>query len=112
MKNRLPNLDSTCSAGDSPRGELAEILENYLASLEQGIAPDQDALLAAHPHLANELRPYLDSLRFLHGATCDMRLSRSSTNDTDGISGEPAESRGRQIGEYRLVREIGRGGMG
>src|SRR5262245_36103859 len=112
MKNRLPNLDSTCSAGDLPRGELAEILENYLASLEQGIAPDQNALLAAHPELADELRPYLDSLRFLHGATCDMRSSRSSANGATGIHSEPTESRGRQIGEYRLTREIGRGGMG
>lgn len=112
MKNQLSKLDTTCSAGDSPRGELAEILENYLASLEQGVAPDQDALLAAHPDLADELRPYLDSLRFLHGATCDMRSDRSSSNRANAVPGEADESRGRQIGEYRLTREIGRGGMG
>src|SRR5262245_24914264 len=106
MNNRVTNLDTTCTAGDSPRTEIAEILENYLAEMEQGVAPDQDALLKAHPEMADELRPYLDSLRFLHGATCDMRLDRSSANDANGISGDVPASRGRQIGEYRLIREI------
>jgi serine/threonine protein kinase/tetratricopeptide (TPR) repeat protein len=105
-------LETTCTADDAPRGEIAHILEDYLAQMEQGTAPNQDEVLAAHAELADELRPYLDSLRFLHGATCDMRANRSSSNGSKGIKGDVAESRGRQIGEYRLVREIGRGGMG
>ena len=104
-------LDSTCSAAISPRRQLAEVLEDYLAQLEQGNAPDQEALLAAHPDLADELRPYLDSLRLLHGATRDLRVNRHTALEQNGEINEQAPT-ARQIGDYRIVREIGRGGMG
>jgi serine/threonine protein kinase len=109
VKNRLANIDSTLSASASPRQQLVEILEGYMADLESGIAQDQDALLAAHPELADELRPYLDSLRLLHGATRDMRAAQFTAN---GAGEEEARLHARQIGDYRIVREIGRGGMG
>jgi serine/threonine protein kinase len=108
VKNRLASLETTCSTG-SPRRQLADVLESYLADLEQGCSPDQESLLAAHPDLANELRPYLDSLRLLHGATRDLRSSRPAASNA---SAESTVSPARQIGDYRIVREIGRGGMG
>jgi serine/threonine protein kinase/tetratricopeptide (TPR) repeat protein len=107
LKNRLTSLDVTISAHDVPRQELLNILERYMADLERGAAPSEEALLAAHADLADELRPYLESLRLLDGATRDMRLPRAGS---DGERGEGAGAR--QIGEYRIVREIGRGGMG
>ena len=102
-------MDSTCSAGMSPRRELVDVLERYLAGLEQGAAPDQEALVAAHPELADELRPYLASLRLLHGATCAMRDDKVTSNAS---AGESSPQVARRIGDYRIVREVGRGGMG
>jgi eukaryotic-like serine/threonine-protein kinase len=99
-------LDATITQTTGPRHELAEILESYLADLERGAAPDRAAFLAAHGELADELRPYLDSLDKLHVATHDLRAMRPLG------SKEPVESAAKQIGEYRIVREIGRGGMG
>lgn len=93
----------------TPRQQLLDVLERYLADLEQGNAPDQQALLAAHPELADELLPYLESLRLIDCATRDLRITKA------GASGEPnahAAPTLRQIGEYQIVREIGRGGMG
>src|SRR5262249_26137037 len=78
-----------------------------MADLERGAAPTEEALLAAHPDLAEELRPYLESLRLLDGATRDMRLPLPGS---EGAHGEGSGAR--QIGEDRIVREIGRGGMG
>src|SRR5687767_10533594 len=106
---RMTTLGSTCSNGASPQRRLATVLEGYLADLEGGIAPDQQTLLAAHPELADELRPYLDSLQLLHGATCNIRTEKVTANGAPDMTTEPAE---RHIGDYRIVREIGRGGMG
>src|SRR4029079_6768565 len=53
--------------------------------------------------------PYLESLRLLNLATRDMRAPASDATSGQGIIGTSAT---RQIGEYRIVREIGRGGMG
>ncbi len=89
-----------------PRRELAEILERYLAELERGAVPDRGVLVAAHPDLADELRPYLDSLDKLHAATHDLRAMR-----TLGGNG-PIEPTAKQLGDYKIIREIGRGGMG
>ncbi len=112
MKNRLLDLNSTCPADESPRQQLVEVLEAYLEGLEQGAAPDQEALLGAHPELADELRPYLDSLRLLHVATRDLRPPEASNGCPPGEASMPSVPCVRQIGDYRIVREIGRGGMG
>jgi serine/threonine protein kinase/tetratricopeptide (TPR) repeat protein len=105
VNSRQPNLGSTCAEG-MPRQEIADILDNYLLDLERGATPDEKALLAAHPHLADELRPYLEDLRMLHGATRDIRPPLAEPK------APPVDPAARQIGEYRIVREIGRGGMG
>src|SRR5215212_6377047 len=76
-----------------------------MADLERGIAPDEQALLAANPELAGELLPYLESLRLLDGATRDIRLPRAGINGQRDDSDKSA----RQIGEYRIVRELCRG---
>jgi serine/threonine protein kinase/tetratricopeptide (TPR) repeat protein len=87
---------------------LALVLEEYLIALEQGTAPSENELIAAHAHLANELRPYLDSLQLLHAAVCGLRESPAANfRSPSAVEGER-----RQIGDYQIVREVGRGGMG
>ena len=85
---------------------LARLLDEYLAEVETGFAPDIDRLLAGHPHLAAPLRRYLDSLNFLHRATS------LAAGPAQSARLEPALPTERLLGDYRLLREIGRGGMG
>ena len=77
---------------------LTEILDAYLCQLESDCAPDRDQLIAAHPDLAEILELYLDQLVDLHYLA----------------GGEPigGDLTGRWLGDYRLLHEIGRGGMG
>jgi serine/threonine protein kinase len=82
---------------------LSRILDAYLAAVETGAAPDHEALLAQHPDLANDLRECLGCLAFI----------RQAARPADG-GGEGAEAvgQGQALGDFRLVRVIGRGGMG
>lgn len=108
-KPELPAGDIDLSVAElSPEdgATLARLLDEYLAEVETGFAPDLDRLLAGYPHLAGPLRRYLDSLNFLHRATS---LAASPTQPTNV---EPAMPKERLLGDYRLLREIGRGGMG
>jgi hypothetical protein len=95
----LRDLDS--ATGED--AELAEVLERYLAALETGGAPTTEQLLARHPALAARLERCLASLRFVEGVAPELTIS-----GTD--AGEPCENR--RLGDFRILREVGRGGMG
>ena len=91
----------------SPRDEdrLARLLEEYLAALEAGEAPDRDALLARHPDLFDELSARLAALEFIHDVA--PQLSEPAGGDRT-LRTPPAQV----LGDFRIVRQIGRGGMG
>src|SRR5262249_20981509 len=80
---------------------LGRVLEGYLRGLEAGRRPDRRELLEQHPELAELLAPALDGLDFVHGATSSLRGAPTATEI----------SAGETLGDYRLTREIGRGGM-
>ncbi len=90
------------------RQRLTEILDEYLSALESGIPASRDDLLSQNPDLAEPLCAYLDSLDELHNAAAgfaggEERAARES---------RPHGSDEKRLGDYRLLREIGRGGMG
>src|SRR5436190_13195735 len=78
---------------------LAEILDDYLAALEAGTAPTREELCGQHPALADDLEACLASVGFLRRATAAPAVAAS-----DAPAG--------LLGDYRLLREVGRGGMG
>ncbi len=88
-----PRRTASYSPLDSA-AELCRVLDLYLADLQAGRAPDRAALLNAHPELAAQLEQCLGGIEFIH------RAARPSTQ-------APA-----QLGDFRILREIGRGGMG
>jgi serine/threonine protein kinase len=87
---------------------VIRILEGYLGKLEEGCPPDPDELLGKHPELADVLRVYLEKLALLHHAATGLR----DPNHAEDVA--PAAllpERGR-LGDFRILREVGRGGMG
>ena len=87
-------LESQVPAPVDPPLELASILDRYMADLKAGTAVDRRQLLEAHPELAAQLESCLAGIEFIHRAT------GSPTR-------EPSV-----LGEFRIIRELGRGGMG
>lgn len=86
---------------------LTDILDRYLSSLESGVPMAREELLAAHPDLAETLKTYLESLDELHDAAAGFVRS---TGPSEPETADSAEEK--RLGDFRLVREIGRGGMG
>ncbi|HZY83423.1 MAG TPA: serine/threonine-protein kinase [Gemmataceae bacterium] len=94
---------------DDPR--LVRAVQDYLKELEAGRRPDRHALATRFPDLAAAMAPYLDALDAVHAAAPLQNKSASSPPspfEPERGRGEPAEP----LGDFRIVREIGRGGMG
>lgn len=100
----IPTNDRTQDADlDDPR--VAQALEEYEALLQSGQRPDRREFLARHADVADALTGCLQSLEMLHGAA--HRLMPGETKAPATVAQDPAP-----LGDYRIVREIGRGGMG
>jgi len=95
----------TTSTFMSPEREerLDVLLLSLLQALEKGQAPDRQHILAANPEFAAELE------EFFAGRDC---LQGYTVNEWAGVrpSRPPADLG--TLGVFRLLREVGRGGMG
>jgi len=87
--------------------ELAHALESYLADLEAGRRPDPRQLIDRHPAVAERLRACLASLQFVSQAALEV----SGDGRQPAVYAGDAPGAG-VLGDFRLVREVGRGGMG
>jgi tRNA A-37 threonylcarbamoyl transferase component Bud32 len=81
---------------------LLQAVREYQAALEGGGRLSRQELLARHPEIASELAECLDGLEFLHAAAPGLQPPEApAPPPPDGT-----------LGDFRLLREIGRGGMG
>ncbi len=104
-------MNPTASPADPADADpvLADLVERLTAQLQAGETPDLSAYARQHPAYADQLRELLPALKALAG------IGKTVVPDT-GLplllpEGEDGPLDGR-LGEYRIVREIGRGGMG
>ena len=91
---------SGLSAGQQDR--LTTILDDYLVMLEKGTPPNRDEIISANGDIGPQIERYLASLEFLQDAAGGFA---ESSFDVEHDSPE-------ELGEFRLVKQIGRGGMG
>jgi serine/threonine protein kinase len=98
-----------------------ELIAAYLEALAAGQAPNRQDLLARHPDLAAELRAFFaDRDRFAQAAgqlgppVAACRTVGEAPTPAAGAPSAPASARKtvRYFGDYELLEEIARGGMG
>ncbi|MFO0926506.1 MAG: serine/threonine-protein kinase [Gemmataceae bacterium] len=94
------------SPADDQPPDLVEAVREYQTALDSGRRPNRQEFLTRYPHLADELAECLDGLEFLHSTAGRMRPAPPAvaTVEAPPIDGT--------LGDFRLLREIGRGGMG
>src|SRR5713101_3885846 len=96
----------------SPHDPLDAVIADYLQQVEAGLVPDREALLARHPDLADRLRAFFADYDRLDRQAGELRLSHDP-DQTVGGAAQPGElPRVRYFGDYELLEEIARGGMG
>jgi serine/threonine protein kinase len=88
---------------------LVEVLDAYLAAAQEGRAPTRDELLADHPELAEDLEACLASLEFIRQASLS---APPLVLDSRAIAADEGELGLGDLGDFRILREVGRGGMG
>jgi serine/threonine protein kinase len=93
--------------------QLAALVEEYLAALKSGRRLDRQAFLARDPALAAKLAECLDGLEFIHAAAAGLKPVPAPGNGSRHDWVDDGEIQAHlPLGDYQIVREIGRGGMG
>jgi len=107
-KSPSSDISSLIQLTREQRERLTDVLERYLAALEQGAPLSQDAILAEQPDIAPALMNYFRSLEELHDMAAGFAGSKPRGEEPADTDPEGAK----RIGDFELLREIGRGGMG
>lgn len=82
---------------------LDDLAEEFTRSVRRGEHPSVEEYLQRAPHVADALRLLLETVTFLEAT----RRELESSEEHEDHQPLPAS-----LGEYRLIRELGRGGMG
>jgi serine/threonine protein kinase len=92
---------------DDPR--LTQAVQEYLAQLEAGQLPNRQEILRRYPDLMKPLAQCLDGLELVHKAavrkTQPVSAPPPAAGPRDALPADP-------LGDFQIMREIGRGGMG
>jgi WD40 repeat protein/serine/threonine protein kinase len=92
----------------SERDPLDQLAESFLARYRAGECPPLSEYTEEYPELAEEIRELFPALVVMEKA----RPGRDLEGGADDPTGANKVEIPSQLGDYRLVRELGRGGMG
>jgi len=101
-------MSSADDQQDDPRFEA--VLVEYLRRIDKGEHVDQAQFIATHPEVADAFREYFETA----GQIERLVASPEETLDSDGPSTAVSSPLDviRYFGDYELLEEVGRGGMG
>ncbi|MGE0760606.1 MAG: serine/threonine-protein kinase, partial [Pirellulaceae bacterium] len=97
----------TLSECDSATELLDQLAHEFVERLRRGEQPTAEQFAASHPELAHEIRELFPTLQWME----QVSTGAPSGSTRRGRMADDAPCPG-QLAEYRVVRRIGRGGMG
>ncbi len=100
---------------DDRDAQLAQLLDQLTGAQRAGRGPTLDALQAEHPEMADELGQLWGAVMLAdavgsHVSSVAGRLG--ATSDANGDAASRGMELPRRVGDYELLEELGRGGMG
>ncbi len=98
---------------------IEQVIADYLVAEDAGTTPDRDAIFAAHLDLAPELQSFFREHDRFDRMAAPLRNDAAVTVDLASADSAPAGRHGlspgeriRYFGDYEILDELGRGGMG
>ncbi len=102
----------------APGSSADEVIADYLGAIDRGEEPKPEDIIARHQEIAEELTAFFDDCHDFGQATAIYRNLLDQETKPSGVPvktlntpGSPA-SLNHQFGDYELLEEIDRGGMG
>jgi serine/threonine protein kinase/tetratricopeptide (TPR) repeat protein len=97
------------SASESRSAVVLELAEEFLERYRQGERPSLKEYIDRHPELAAEIKEVFPAMALMENvALADESLDGAATGPATPVESLPPQ----QLGDYRILREVGRGGMG
>ena len=106
-------MDSTLGT-DATGSSLEHLVTAYYEALDRGVVVNRQAWLGEHPEYSGELSRFLADHDLLNGLVAPLKEAIGTTT-VDGPgepSAPPGSFRPQTIGDYELIRRLGRGAMG
>jgi serine/threonine-protein kinase len=99
--------ETSAAPSSSDRDPIERLAESFIARFRAGERPSVEEYAGRYPELADEIRALLP-------AVVELELNSSPRSGAMSAGGAepPGTTAPRQLGDYLLLREIGRGGMG
>src|SRR5262249_12017159 len=100
-----------CSMADTIASDdrISLLAEEFLEQHRQGLKPSVEGYAADHPEVADEIRRLFPALLMME----DLKPgSRDATGSFDAAAVVVRGARLERLGDFLVLREVGRGGMG
>jgi len=104
----LPHSKNATGKSRPENPQVIAALEEYLQLCEQGTIPDAASFVDRFPDIRDTLSGALAGLRFMQEAAPQVEASSEGLDRQFELN----LSELKPLGDYRIIREIGRGGMG
>src|SRR5262249_10115785 len=103
-----PRKGVTMSSSSDVRGPVELLADEFLLRLKGGEKPTIGEYCAKHPELAEEIRDVFEAVLMVEDLKPGPDEVSGSYGDSVRVDGKRLE----RVADYRILREIGRGGMG